>query len=160
MGTTPSDTRGRGGDQAVSVVERWVGEEETETAWSWMRRAPCKDMGEIFYPESDVQMRRNGVNISDDSNSLKFRYTSARAKCASCEFQPTCLQTAIDEREDHGIWGGYSPRDRQKIRRGRRPGHPLQGTCRGCGWRQCRCDPEIQSLRLSRPDLVASLLDG
>jgi WhiB family redox-sensing transcriptional regulator len=141
----------------VSALEEFDTWGDEESRWAWMYQAPCTGMGEIFYPESDVQMRRNGVRI-DDTNSLQANYRRARALCATCPHQTECLQEAIDGGEVHGIWGGYSPRDRRKIARGRPPGHPLEGTCRGCGWRSCRCSPSKRALR-AQLDLVTSLLD-
>lgn len=42
----------------------------------------------------------------------------ARAMCASCDVAAQCLQFALDNNEQYGIWGGTSPRQRAALRRG------------------------------------------
>lgn len=39
--------------------------------------------------------------------------------CNSCPVRLQCLEHAIRNNETHGVWGGLSPRDRQKIRKQR-----------------------------------------
>lgn len=41
----------------------------------------------------------------------------AKAVCAACDHEATCLQYALDHGEHHGIWGGTSERDRREIRK-------------------------------------------
>jgi len=36
-----------------------------------------------------------------------------------------CLQYALDERVDHGVWGGTSERERRRMLRRRRVGHAV-----------------------------------
>lgn len=38
--------------------------------------------------------------------------------CSGCPVRDTCLQEAIDNLEQFGIWGGYSPRERRAISNG------------------------------------------
>lgn len=40
-----------------------------------------------------------------------------KAVCASCPVQEECLLYALGLREQHGIWGGRSERERRKMRR-------------------------------------------
>ena len=40
----------------------------------------------------------------------------AKAVCARCLVAPECLQYALDERIEHGIWAGTSARQRRKMR--------------------------------------------
>lgn len=42
--------------------------------------------------------------------------TSAKRVCAACPIRVDCLAHAMRTREQHGIWGGLSIRDRQKVR--------------------------------------------
>ncbi|WP_328596787.1 WhiB family transcriptional regulator [Agromyces humi] len=45
--------------------------------------------------------------------------------CKSCEVRSECLDYALDNDEDFGVWGGTSPRERRDIRAGRKP-HPYR----------------------------------
>lgn len=50
----------------------------------------------------------------------------AKKICAQCPVQIDCLDWAIRNKEEHGIWGGTTPRERQTlIRIGRKPGSPI-----------------------------------
>ena len=40
-----------------------------------------------------------------------------KAICADCEVRVDCLAYAVDNREEHGIWGGISGRDIPKVGR-------------------------------------------
>jgi len=49
--------------------------------------------------------------------SLKSRkegYDRQIAICQECEIQQKCLDIAIDEKWEYGIWGGMMPRERRK----------------------------------------------
>ena len=72
----------------------------------WMRRGRCKDMDPaIFFPSDGI-----GVQV-------------AQRICADCPVAEQCLQYALDERVDHGVWGGKSERERRRILRRRRLSH-------------------------------------
>ena len=43
-------------------------------------------------------------------------YTQARKLCAVCPVRELCADFAIENREEHGLWGGLSPRERMRIR--------------------------------------------
>ena len=36
--------------------------------------------------------------------------------CAGCQVRAECLEWALDNREQHGVWGGTTPRQRRRIR--------------------------------------------
>lgn len=40
---------------------------------------------------------------------------AAKRICGRCEIRVACLQLALDNREQHGIWGGLTPRQRKKL---------------------------------------------
>ncbi len=44
----------------------------------------------------------------------------ARRICATCPVQAPCLEYALVERIDHGVWGGASERERRRILKRRR----------------------------------------
>ena len=51
----------------------------------------------------------------------------ARKICRDCPVVGLCLQYALDERIDHGVWGGCSERERRRILKRRREdaGNPV-----------------------------------
>jgi WhiB family transcriptional regulator, redox-sensing transcriptional regulator len=74
----------------------------------WMSRGKCKDLSPaIFFPS-------DGVGVQ-----------SAQRICAECPVSDACLQYALEERVDHGVWGGKSERERRRILRRRRVGRAV-----------------------------------
>jgi WhiB family redox-sensing transcriptional regulator len=70
---------------------------------TWMAQARCRDVAaDTFFPESGAQVRA-AVRI-----------------CADCLVKGTCLEYALEQRIDHGIWGGTSERQRRRIAAARR----------------------------------------
>lgn len=67
---------------------------------TWQGKARCLEVDpEIFFPE------RGGSS------------KAARAVCAQCEVRLECLRYALANREQFGIWGGTSERERRKLRK-------------------------------------------
>lgn len=70
----------------------------------WMRRGRCRDMDPtVFFPN-------DGVGVQ-----------AAQRICAECTVQAECLEYALVNRVDHGVWGGASERERRRLLRKRRP---------------------------------------
>lgn len=72
------------------------------TVLRWRDRGACKGQTDVMFPE--------------DGQSA----APAKAICATCPVTAECLAFAMDEREDYGVWGGLSARDRRMLRRGER----------------------------------------
>lgn len=69
----------------------------------WMARGLCRaEPPSTFFPSDGV-----GVEI-------------ARRICADCPVKPACLEYALRNGIDHGVWGGTSERERRRISRRRR----------------------------------------
>jgi len=69
---------------------------------AWTARAACRDLDtEIFYP----------ATADDEAEAL--------AICATCPVRAQCLDQALRDREQHGIWGGTTPEQRRRIARRR-----------------------------------------
>lgn len=69
----------------------------------WMARGNCVDEPPaLFFPSDGV-----GVAV-------------AQRVCASCPVQEPCLEYALYNRIEHGVWGGRSERERRRILRRRR----------------------------------------
>ena len=73
----------------------------------WMQLGRCREVApETFFPGDGV-----GVDV-------------ARRICADCSVREPCLEYALLERIDHGVWGGASERERRRILRRRRLATP------------------------------------
>jgi len=69
----------------------------------WMSNGKCKTTDpEMFFP-------------SDGLGVIK-----AQRICAKCPVSEQCLEYALDNHIDHGVWGGKSERERRRILRARR----------------------------------------
>ena len=70
---------------------------------SWMALGNCREQPpDLFFPSDGV-----GVEI-------------ARRVCAGCPVKGPCLEYAMENHIDHGVWGGTSERERRRIARQRR----------------------------------------
>jgi WhiB family redox-sensing transcriptional regulator len=70
---------------------------------TWMQRGRCRDIApSTFFPSDGV-----GVDV-------------ARRICADCPVQSPCLEYALENHIDHGVWGGCSERERRRILKRRR----------------------------------------
>lgn len=68
---------------------------------SWQENALCAEVdGELFFPEKGCSARE------------------AKSICRRCEVQDECLDYALREGLDHGVWGGTSERERRLLKRG------------------------------------------
>ena len=69
----------------------------------WMARGNCAAKApSLFFPSDGV-----GVEV-------------ARRICATCPVKDQCLEHALANRIDHGVWGGASERQRRRILKRRR----------------------------------------
>ena len=69
---------------------------------TWMARGNCADKPpSLFFPSDGV-----GVDV-------------ARKVCADCPVKAVCLEYALSNRIDHGVWGGTSERERRRLLRAR-----------------------------------------
>ena len=75
---------------------------------NWMDEGLCRQVPpSTFFPNDGV-----GVDV-------------ARRICAACPVKEPCLEYALAERIDHGVWGGASERERRRILRRRRVETPV-----------------------------------
>jgi WhiB family transcriptional regulator, redox-sensing transcriptional regulator len=69
----------------------------------WMSRGRCREMDPtVFFPSDGI-----GVQV-------------ARRICDECPVKAPCLEYALANRVDHGVWGGTSERERRRILRAHR----------------------------------------
>ena len=70
---------------------------------SWMAEGNCRNHPpSVFFPSDGVGVDR------------------ARTICATCPVNALCLEYALTNRIDHGVWGGTSERERRRILKRRR----------------------------------------
>jgi WhiB family transcriptional regulator, redox-sensing transcriptional regulator len=62
----------------------------------------------------------------DKPHLLPYFYSSnheiAKSLCHGCTVKAQCLQYALENRIDHGVWGGQGPRQRRRTLKARRAG--------------------------------------
>jgi WhiB family redox-sensing transcriptional regulator len=64
-----------------------------DTATSWMADGNCRNYPPaVFFPSDGVGVDR------------------ARRICATCPVTAECLEYALEQHIDHGVWGGCQPR--------------------------------------------------
>ncbi|MHB8439687.1 MAG: WhiB family transcriptional regulator [Acidimicrobiales bacterium] len=69
----------------------------------WMEHGKCRDMDPaIFFPS-------DGLGVQ-----------AAQRVCAECPVKEPCLEYALANHVDHGVWGGTSERERRRLLRKRR----------------------------------------
>lgn len=69
----------------------------------WMKEASCANVNpDLFFPVRGA-------------NSL-----TAKRICAGCAVRDQCLEWALEQDEEYGVFGGASPKERRQIQRARR----------------------------------------
>ena len=69
----------------------------------WMSKGNCRNKPpEVFFPSDGL-----GVEI-------------AKKVCETCNVKEVCLNHAMKNRIDHGVWGGTSERQRRRLRKEQR----------------------------------------
>jgi WhiB family redox-sensing transcriptional regulator len=93
----------QGNPTAVRIVEGEVPVEETPDEYAWMFHARCRGINPAEFFPSD------GTGVE-----------TAQRVCAACPVTSECLEYALLNRIEHGVWGGASERERRRILRRRR----------------------------------------
>lgn len=69
----------------------------------WMADGKCREYpAATFFPQ-------DGVGV-----------IKAQKICVLCEVSGACLEYALTNHVDHGVWGGKSERERRRLQRARR----------------------------------------
>ena len=69
----------------------------------WRDRAACRDADpELFFPVSDMGPGARQV-------------AEAKSVCARCPVSAPCLDYALDNALDHGVFGGTTERERRAL---------------------------------------------
>ena len=84
-------------------VELITAPHDPDSATAWMADGNCRlHPPATFFPS-------DGVGVD-----------KARKICRDCPVVDTCLEYALEERIDHGVWGACSERERRRILKRRR----------------------------------------
>jgi len=76
---------------------------DPESITAWMSAGNCRNYPPAtFFPSDGVGVDR------------------ARKICNGCPVLDTCLEYALEQRIEHGVWGGCSERERRRILKKRR----------------------------------------
>lgn len=89
----------------------------------WVALAEAIDQAPIVVPcqNTDPDLWFGDSNLNGyTGNERGFNYSDARKLCNMCPVKDLCLDYALANREEFGMWGGKSPRERSDILRGRR----------------------------------------
>ncbi len=71
----------------------------------WRSKAACLSVDpELFFPIGNT-----GPAIAQAAE--------AKAVCHNCSVRPVCLQWALDNNQDSGVWGGMSEEERRSLKR-------------------------------------------
>ena len=80
--------------------------------YDWRHHAACRDEDpELFFPLSEIGPGARQVD-------------RAKAICGRCPVRAQCLEYAIDNGLDHGIFGGTTETERRTLRRRARRNQP------------------------------------
>lgn len=98
----------------------------TQDVTDWRSLAACRSADpDLFFP------------ISAAGPALD-QAAQAKAVCAGCQVQQACLDFAMTTEQTHGVWGGTTGEERQRLRRqrrraARRPAGPAHGAVASSG---------------------------
>lgn len=67
---------------------------------------PCTDAPDLWFPRSIT----------------RAAHLPAKTLCRSCPVITECLEVALDNSEEYGVWGGTDPTDRRRLLRRRAAG--------------------------------------
>jgi WhiB family transcriptional regulator, redox-sensing transcriptional regulator len=80
----------------------------TGSATDWRSSAACRSADpDLFFPLSSAGGADQQIG-------------RAKTICAGCRVRRECLDYALAEDQNYGIWGGTTPEDRQRARRRKR----------------------------------------
>ena len=76
----------------------------------WRDRAACRNSdAELFFPVGSTAAFLGQIQ-------------AAKSVCGSCPVREACLQFALENNQEAGIWGGMDEEERRRLRAARRGG--------------------------------------
>jgi WhiB family redox-sensing transcriptional regulator len=108
----------------------------------WRVRGACLDLDpDDFFPVGNER-------------ALVRQYENARRACRACSVSTQCLQFALDSHTDFGMWGGYTPRERQRMRGRRDHAEDDRRALFGRGGWAVRADDALSTTHMATADAV------
>jgi WhiB family transcriptional regulator, redox-sensing transcriptional regulator len=105
---------------------------DTSADTKWMAKGLCADKPPaLFFPSDGV-----GVEL-------------AKRICEECPVRSECLEFALENRIDHGVWGGTSERQRRRIVKARASEGSRQRMARRSGDRTSAAEQPVRIEALS-----------
>ncbi|MEV8636562.1 WhiB family transcriptional regulator [Streptosporangium sp. NPDC051023] len=81
---------------------------DTPRAESWRDRAACREADpKLFFPK--------GGDVTGSPGAETRAYAKGKKICAGCLVRPQCAVYALARDERYGLWGGMTPRQRQRL---------------------------------------------
>ena len=75
---------------------------------AWQDSALCAQSDpDAWYPSAETDEQKTGVGPA-----------KVKALCDICPVRAECLAAALENDEQHGIWGGTTPQERRKMKWG------------------------------------------
>ena len=76
----------------------------------WTREALCARSGtpDLWFPRPNT------------SQGAMRDTEKAKTICGQCPVRSACLQWAMDARESHGVWGGLTEQERERLRKAKK----------------------------------------
>ncbi len=72
---------------------------------NWQNRGACKDEDpELFFPIGTT-------------GPAMLQTEEAKDVCRRCDVREECLEWALENSQDHGVWGGLSEDERRSLKR-------------------------------------------
>jgi WhiB family redox-sensing transcriptional regulator len=94
-----------GGSNQRRVTRAHSSSNPKEYSMDWRHAAACLDEDpELFFP------------VGNTGPAL-LQIEEAKAVCARCDVAPSCLEWAINNNQDSGVWGGLSEDERRSLKR-------------------------------------------
>lgn len=84
----------------AEIMEAWS---LVEKSFDWQDDAACATTGENewFFPEGP--------------GNPTVKFNKAKEVCSSCNVVSECLNFAVSNKFDYGVWGGLTPEERREI---------------------------------------------
>lgn len=83
-----------------------------EVVGDWRLRAACRGMDtELFFPISEMETNKRRERVPTEMAKKAIKV------CDSCTVQGPCLEEALQEEKQFGIWGGLTSDQRQALKR-------------------------------------------
>lgn len=82
----------------------------------WREKASCKGVDANIFVPLGIKIKANRHGRVKETRHGRGTYAVARTFCASCPVVSECLDYAVREVIEYGMFGGKTPRERRALR--------------------------------------------